>query len=54
MGALAQSNTNEKRNEKFLAWILKAAMDEAVCLEGLYTLLRFDPTAVMNIRKVVE
>ena len=54
VGALAQSNTNEERNETFLAWILKAATYESVCLKGLYTLLRFDPTAVMHIRKVVE
>lgn len=53
-GVLAQGKTNEKKNKMLLAWILKAATDESICFDGLYTLLRFDPIALINSKKAVE
>lgn len=45
--ALKQSNNKSTIQE----WVLKAAMDNLISLDGLYTLIRFDPSAVMNITK---
>jgi len=46
---LAQSDKNE-RNKMLLGWILQTATDDAICLDGLYTLIRFDPSVLMNSR----
>ncbi len=41
---------NKKKNA-IQEWVLEAAMDEQISLDGLYTLVRFDPSAVINITK---
>jgi len=40
----------ENRNNSMIDLIHQAATDEAVHLDGLYTLLRFDPSVVKNLR----
>ena len=46
-GAIAQSDNNEN-NETLMEFILQAATDREISLDGVYTLVRFDPTVVMN------
>ena len=40
----------EHKNNSMMDMIHKAATDEAVHLDGLYTLIRFDPSVVKNLR----
>eukprot|EP00531_Pseudo-nitzschia_arenysensis_P012306 CAMPEP_0116118560 /NCGR_PEP_ID=MMETSP0329-20121206/2168_1 /TAXON_ID=697910 /ORGANISM="Pseudo-nitzschia arenysensis, Strain B593" /LENGTH=392 /DNA_ID=CAMNT_0003612193 /DNA_START=406 /DNA_END=1584 /DNA_ORIENTATION=- len=40
-----------KKKNAIQEWVLKAAIDDMISLDGLYTLVRFDPSAVMNITK---